>query len=171
MTTETFNHADRCGFIERLGALSGKTTYREPGGGGHQPFVATSISSDNAMVLALSFARRNPRDIGPEVAYSVGTGQPHQRQRVVDWLADKLRRGTGKYGRNAERQLTLISAQAYELVIGQRSVMRLPAYPVAEFEVLVNIGAGWLWMAMEAAVERAERALHERESPVKEPCT
>jgi hypothetical protein len=163
MTTETFNHADRCGFIERLGALSGKTTYREPGGGGHQPHVSGSLTNDNAMVLALAMAKRNPRDVGPDVAYSVGTGNPYNRQRVVEWLADKLHRGTGHHGRKAEKQLLAISAQAYDLVIGGRLKIIAPRAAVAEFEVLANIGAGWLWMAMEDAVERAERAMHDRD--------
>ena len=161
MNTETFNYGERCGFIERLGALSGKTTYREPGGAGHQPYVATSLSGDNAMVLALSLSRRNPSDIGPEIAYSVGTGQPHQRQKVVAWLADKLYKGTGRYGRGAERQLLAISGQAYDLVIGIRARIEPPKHAVAQFELLANVGAGWLWMAMEAAVERAERAMYQ----------
>lgn len=162
MTDETFNHGDRCGFVERLGALSGKTTYREPGGAGHQPFVATSISPDNAMVLALAMARRNEKDVGPDIAYSVGTGIPHHRQRVVEWLADKLLRGTGPTGRKAERQLLAISGQAYDLVIGQRDKVIPPKGAVVSFTLLVNVGAGWLWVAMESAVERAERAMHER---------
>lgn len=161
MTTETFNHGDRGGFIERLGRLMGKTTYREPGGAGHQPYAATSISPDNTLVLALSFARRNNRDIGPEIAYSVGTGMPHQRQRVVEWLADKLLRGTGPVGRKAERQLLAISGQAYDLVIGQRQHVIPPKGAGSSFTLLVNVGAGWLWVAMEAAVERAERVMND----------
>lgn len=163
MNSETFNHADRSGFVERLGRLAGQTTWREPTGAGYTPYVSGSLSGENAMVLALSMGRRNPRDVGPDIAYSVGTGQPHRREQVVEWLADKLLRGTGPTGKKAERQLLTISGQAYDLVIGMRQKVIPPRGAVTEFTLLVNIGAGWLWVAMESAVERAERALHGRE--------
>lgn len=160
MTTETFNHSDRTGFIERMGRLAGSTTWREPGGAGYTPHVAGSILPDNALLLALCGARRNPKDVGPEIAFSVGTGAPHRRREVVDWLVDKLHRGTGKIGRTRIGMLTAISGQAYDLVIGTRKTIEPPASDKArDFLLLVNIGAGWLWMAMEAAVERAEVAM------------
>lgn len=160
MTTETFNYGDRSGFIERLGRLAGATTWREPGGAGYTPPVAGALSTGNAMLLSLSMARRNPRDVGPDIAYSVGTGQPHRRRHAVEWLADKLHAGTGPAGRKAKRQLLAISGQAYDLVIGTRQQVIPPRGAVPEFTLLVNVGAGWLWVAMEAAVERAERALY-----------
>jgi len=166
MTEDTFNHADRSGFVERLGRLAGQTTWREPTGAGYTPYVSGSLSGENAMVLALSMGRRSERDVGPDVAYSVGTGQPHRRQQVVEWLADKLLRGTGPTGKKAERQLLAISGQAYDLVIGMRQKVIPPRGAVTEFTLLVNVGAGWLWVAMESAVERAERALYGREGHV-----
>ncbi|EIL88554.1 hypothetical protein UU9_12423 [Rhodanobacter fulvus Jip2] len=166
MTEDTFNHAERSGFIERLGRLAGSTTWREPDGSGYTPPVAGALSPGNAMVLALSMARRNPKDVGPHIAYSVGTGQPHRRQQVVEWLADKLLRGTGPAGKKAERQLLVIAGQAYDLCIGMRQKVIPPRGAVTEFTLLVNVGAGWLWVAMEAAVERAERSLYGREGNV-----
>lgn len=166
MTEDTFNHADRSGFVERLGRLAGQTTWREPTGAGYTPYVSGSLSGENAMVLALSMGRRNPRDVGPDIAYSVGTGQPHRREQVVEWLADKLLRGTGPTGKKAERQLLVIAGQAYDLCIGVRQKVIPPRGAVTAFTLLVNIGAGWLWVAMEASVERAERALYGREGHV-----
>ncbi len=166
MTSETFNHADRCGFIERLGRLSGTTTWREPGGSGYTPPTPGAISADNALMLSLSLARKTPRDVGPEIAYSVGTGQPYRRQRIVEWLADKLHSRTGSAGRRAQRQLLSISWQAYDLVIGMRQQVIPPRGAVREFTLLVNVGAGWLWVAMEAAVERAEVAMPSRQDGV-----
>lgn len=164
MTTDTFNHGDRSGFVERLGRLAGTTTWREPGGSGYTPPVAGALSTGNAMLLALSMARRNPKDVGPDIAYSVGTGHPHHRQRVVEWLADKLLAGTGSAGHRAKRQLLSISGQAYDIVIGTRLNVIPPRGAVTEYTLLVSVGAGWLWVAMEAAVERAETALYARES-------
>lgn len=164
MNNDTFNHGDLPTFIERLHRLAGSTTFREPGGG-HTPRKPGEISTDNAMAVALSLSRRNARDVGPEVAYAVGTGVPHRRRMVVHWLADKLLHGTGPYGRRAERQLLTISGQAYDLVIGSLPRIVPPLNAVPEFEVLGNIGAGWLWIAMEAAVERAERAMYGSDLP------
>lgn len=164
MNSETFNHADRSGFVERLGRLSGTTTWREPGGSGYTPPTPGALSTENAMLLSLAMARKNPKDVGPDVAYSVGTGQPYRRQRVIEWLADKLQTGTGAAGHKAKRQLLSISGQAYDLVIGTRERVIPPRGAVAEYTLLVNVGAGWLWVAMESAVERAETALYSRQS-------
>lgn len=159
MTNETKNQGDRSGFLERLGRLAGTTTWREPDGSGYTPPVPGALSTDNAMLIALAMARRNPMDIGPEVAYSVGTGVPHQRDRVVSWLSRKLITGTGKAGRRNAKHMVVIARQAYDLTIGTIPHIVLPDDASPEFVVLVNIGAGWLWMSMEAAVERAERAM------------
>lgn len=165
MTTETFNHGERSGFIERLGRLSGTTTWREPGGGGYTPPVAGALSGGNAMLLSLSMARRYPGDVGPDIAYSVGTGRPHHRRQAVEWLADKLLAGTGSAGKRAKRNLLTIAGQAYDLVIGTRARIEPPRGAVREFELLANVGAGWLWIAMEAAVERAEVAMYSDRAP------
>lgn len=161
MITDTYNHADRVGFVERLGRLAGSTTWREPGTGGGSPYVSRRIPSEHAMALALSMARRNDRDVGPDVAYSVGTGLPHQQQRVINWLGGKLLDGTGRVGQRNQSRVLHAASQAYELVIGTRRHITPPPGKEAhrDFELLVNIGAGWLWIAMEFAVERAERAL------------
>src|SRR6202012_5300825 len=54
MQTDTFNHADRVTFFERLGRLAGSTTWREPGQGGGVPYVARRIPTEHAMALALA---------------------------------------------------------------------------------------------------------------------
>jgi hypothetical protein len=167
MTADTFNHADRAGFLERLGRLAGSTTWREPGQGGGVPYAARGIPTEHAMALALAMARSNPNDVGPDVAYSVATGVPHRRSEIVGWLAGKLVKGTGSVGRrNTERSIA-IAAQAYDLVIGTRRHISPPGQSKAarDFELLVNIGAGWLWMSLESAVERAEHAMHREGTP------
>ncbi|NII73243.1 hypothetical protein FHW84_001812 [Dyella sp. SG562] len=164
MNIDTFNHADRSGFLERLGRLAGCTTWREPGGGNGTSYVTRKIPMEHAMALALAMSRANPRDVGPDVAYSVGTGIPHHRTEVMEWLADKLLRGTGSVGRKAQPRLGLIAGQSYDLVIGLRRHISPPRQHAKEFELLVNIGAGWLWITMEMAVERAERAMSGRVS-------
>lgn len=166
MSIQNFSHNDRSIFLERLGRLAGTTTWREPDGSGYTPPVAGTLSTGHAMLIALVMARRNERDVGPEIAFSVGTGRPHRRDSVVNWLARKLLTGTGKAGRRNARHIVAISGQAYDLVIGTLQKFTPPDDASAEFVVLANIGAGWLWMSMEAAVERAEYAMRSQRGVV-----
>ena len=158
--TDTFNHADRAGFIERLGRLAGQTTFREAGGGG-SPYSSRMMTTENAMVLALSFARRDVRDIGPEIAYAIGTGIPHQQERVLFWLDIKFQRDAGHEGRRLQLR-SILSRHCYEMVAIGKQVTRLPRESrlPKSWDGLRNIGIGWLWMQAESTIERAEYALH-----------
>lgn len=163
MQTDTFNHADRAGFLERLARLAGSTTWREPGQGGGVPYVARRIPTEHAMALALAMARTNPRDVGPDLAYSVATGVPHRRHIIIAWLAEKLEKGTGSVGQRCSPWLQRIAGRAYDKVIGS-PVDEVPGWVAGkmsrDIELLSNVAEGWLWMSMEAAVERAEYAMH-----------
>jgi hypothetical protein len=157
--TDIFNYADRAGFLERLGRLAGQTTFREAGGGG-SPYSARMMTTENALVLALSFARRDVRDIGPEIAYAIGTGIPHQQERVMFWLDIKFQRDAGYEGRRLQLR-AILSRHCYELVAIGKPITRLPRESrlPKSWDTLRNIGTGWLWMQAESTVERAEHAL------------
>jgi len=159
MTDEIFNYADRAGFLERLGRLAGQTTFREPSGGG-SPYSARMMTTENALVLALAFARRDERDIGPEIAYSIGTGIPHQQDRVMFWLDIKFQRDAGYEGRRLQLR-AILCRHCYEMVAIGKPITRLPRESrlPKSWEALRNIGIGWLWMQAEATIERAEYAL------------
>lgn len=159
MSSEFWNK-DRPGFLERLGRLAGQTTFREPLGGG-TPYSSRMLTTENALALALSFARRGPGDIGPEVVYSIGTGIPHQQDRVMAWLDAKLQRDAGYEGRRLKLRRVL-SRHCYELVAFGKPVTPLPRQSrlPKSWDGLRNIGVGWLWMQAESTVERAEYALH-----------
>ncbi|HEY4292076.1 hypothetical protein [Luteibacter sp.] len=157
---------DRAGFLERLGQLAGTTAWREPGKvGGGVPYAARGMATENALVLALAMARRNPKDKGPDIAYSLATQQPYKGAEVVAWLSDKLAAGTGRIGHRNAGRMTTVATQAYEWIVGTR--VHPDASEVAErfhddFCTLYDIAQGWLWMSMEAAVERAERAMYSK---------
>jgi hypothetical protein len=152
---------DRAGFLERLGQLAGTTAWREPGrSGGGTPYAARGMTTENALALALAMARKNERDVGPWIAYAMATGVEDHRAEIITWLADKLISGTHHVGaRNSKRMLS-IAAVCYCDVVQGRHDHRLPKVNPRDFTVLVSIGIGWLWMSMEAAVERAESAMH-----------
>ena len=165
MAYDTFNCADRAGFLERLARLSGQTTYREPGGGGGSPYSARMMTTENALALALSFARVHPRDIGPEVVYTIATQVPHQQGRVLAWLASRLLTDTGPAGRKCERQLIVLSRHCYEVVAFGKAITPLPRRLPVAWDKLRDIGIGWLWMAAESTIERAEYALRKEGKP------
>lgn len=165
MAYDTFNCADRAGFLERLARLSGQTTYREPGGGGGSPYSARMMTTENALALALSFARVHPRDIGPEVVYTIATQVPHQQGRVLAWLATRLLNDTGPAGRKCEHQLIVLSRHCYEVVAFGKAVTPLPRRLPVAWDKLRDIGIGWLWMAAESTIERAEYALRKEGKP------
>jgi hypothetical protein len=166
MAYDTFNCADRAGFLERLARLGGQTTYREPGGGG-SPYSARMMTTENALALALSFARRDKRDIGPEIVYTIATQVPHQQARVVAWLAGRLLTDTGPAGRKCEHQLLRLSLHCYELVGYGKALSPLPRRLPVAWDKLRDVGTGWLWMAAEGTVERAEYALRSEGRPVR----
>jgi hypothetical protein len=151
---------DRTGFLERIMQLAGSTSWREPGRvGGGTPYAARGMTTENATALALAMARKNDRDVGPWVAYAMATGVEEHRGEIVTWLADKLIAGAGHIGaRNADRML-FVAAACYRNVVLNQPRYDAPRRAPKDFDLLVNIGVGWLWMTMEAAVERAERAL------------
>lgn len=157
MTAETYNHADRAGFLERMGRLAGQTTFREPSGGG-SPYSARMMTTENALVLALSFARRDKRDIGPEMVYAIATGIPHQREQVVSWLAIKIMRDAGPKGRKAQNYINILAQHCYELVAFGKQTTKLPSRLPVCWDDLRNIGTAWLWIVAESTIERAEYA-------------
>ncbi|MGE7137925.1 hypothetical protein ACQKIE_09890 [Luteibacter sp. NPDC031894] len=157
---------DRAGFLERLGQLAGTTAWREPGRvGGGTPYAARGMATENALVLALAMARRNPKDKGPDIAYSLATQQPYNGAEVVAWLAEKLAVGTGRIGERNAGRMVPVATQAYEWIVGTRvhpDVSEVADAFHDDFRTLYDIAQGWLWMAMEAAVERAERAMYSK---------
>ena len=96
----------RAPFRERVMALAGRGGYREPGmGGGDRP----TVQPDHMVAAALSFGRRSPDDVGPDVAIALATGTLGEAQtiRVLRWLGGLLaseRKGaTGRCRQHAGR--------------------------------------------------------------------
>jgi len=169
---DTNNHGERPVFLERLTRLSGQTTFRELGGGGGSPYSARVIGHENALTLALSMGRRrmpvermgetvyvpDPRDVGPDMAYTVATAVPYHREKIVAWLARKLATETGPKGRKAINYQNILAQHAYEIVAFGYSRSPLPKRLPVCWDDLKDIGVAWLWCQVDATLERAERA-------------
>lgn len=156
MTNDLYGK-DRPRMMERLGRLLGSTTYRTADSGGGEPFAARGMTSEARMLVALKMAALHPRDVGPWIVYSIALRVDDREREIVTWLADKLVAGTGPIGkRNASRMLVVAMA-SYRLAVHGVEPKRPKLRPV-DFEGLVNIGAGWLWMKCESTLDRAECA-------------
>lgn len=80
--------SDRPEFIERLAKLAGGTTYRVPLEGKGTKF--DQMPDAHAIAAALSFARRGPQDIGPDVAYCLALQSDSYRSAVCRRLAEAI---------------------------------------------------------------------------------
>jgi len=80
---------DRPSFIERLAKLAGGPTYRTPAAG--KTNEPAPLPDAHAIAAALSFARRGPDDIGPDVAYCWVLQRDDYRHKVARKLEDALR--------------------------------------------------------------------------------
>lgn len=152
---------DRPAFMERVAALAGSTTYREPMGG--HGTKTEHLPDAHAVSMALAFARRGPQDIGPDVAYCWVLRNDAYRNIVVPKLAQalichELRRANG--------YRTLGANAAWEAVIWDR-VHPMPAGVCArDWGHVVAAARGVMIQSAWDSLWRAERAYGQRESAV-----
>jgi len=82
-----FEPRTRAPFRERVYALAGHTTYREPSG---PSTTQRTVPADHMIAAALSFGRRDPADIGPDIAIDIATNRPANWRKVCEWLGRSL---------------------------------------------------------------------------------
>jgi len=157
MANEFWNK-DRPLLMERLGRLLGSTTYRGPDSGGGTPFSARKLTAEAELLVSLKMAQRHPGDVAPWIVYSLALQVDDRQREIVEWLAGKLEQGTGAVGHRNAQRITIAAFGAYRLAVHGIEPARARHRP-AEFVALVNIGAGWLWMKSEGALDRWEFAL------------
>ncbi len=91
------------GFAERLAALAGRGSYREPVGGRATGGVMTD--QDVAAAVAMGRRRRpdgqpDHKDIGPDILFAMYTQTRHRKPDIVDAVADALLSHPGLRGHN-----------------------------------------------------------------------
>lgn len=77
----------RSPFRERVMALAGHSTYREPAAPGT---AQRAVPADHVIAAALAFGRRDRDDVGPDVAVDIATGRPGHWRAVCLWLGRQL---------------------------------------------------------------------------------
>lgn len=117
--------SDRPAFCERVAKLAGGTTYRDPWtvSGGN---IADRLPDAHAIATALSFARRGPQDIGPDVAYCLVLQSDAYRRKVVRMLAEAIGSMDGREIRHARGYAGNACEAAWEAVIHLQSGYKRP---------------------------------------------
>lgn len=165
MTTSELFGKDHPMLMERLGRLLGSTTYRDQDSGGGSPFSARKLTAEAEMLLSLKLAQTHPGDVGPWIVYSIALQIDDRQRDIVAWLARKLAAGTGVLGKRNGNRLLVAAMDAYRLAVHGIEPQRPKTRPV-DYLALVNIGAGWLWIKCESAIDRAEFARHAYGEPL-----
>lgn len=102
-------------FRERVAALVGGTTWREPGAGartGPPPLPAA-----HAVAATLGMARRSPADISPDIAIDIALGTTAHYQRVCEWMGRELSKDRCVAVDRCRAHLGWIAVVAYRAVV------------------------------------------------------
>lgn len=110
-TFETYSPPE---FRERVAALVGGTTFREPGCSHAQ---LGQIPTAQAVAATLALARRGAADIGPDLALDIATRRPAHYQRVCEWLGREFARDRGAAWRRTRAAHGWLAVLCYRAVV------------------------------------------------------
>lgn len=153
--THTFEANSRPTFRERVFALAGHSTWREPTGAGTSHLRA--IPADHMVAAALSFGRRAPDDIGPDVAIDMATQRPGNRLKVCAALGKALAGDRSVLVRRNKAHIAHVARAAYFVVMGQAPSAAPDGVSEADWRDLVAAGAYVLETLAEDALSLAAR--------------
>ena len=149
--------SDRPEFLERLASLAGGSTYRTPTAG--RGTKQDQLPDEHAIATALSFARRGPDDIGPDVAYCWALQSDAYRERVTRKLAVALSCYTL---RNIRPHLLALSCAAWDTMIHDRRGLGVPppGVPPVPWDRGLLAAVGTLHRSAWDALAEADRRYH-----------
>jgi len=123
MTPATHEPHSRPTFRERVLALAGHGTFREPASGSSEQ---RQIPADHLIAAALSFGRRNPRDVGPDMAVDMATGRPANYLKCCEWAGRAIAGDRGAPARRAKPWAAHVAVSAYNALVRGYSVPPAP---------------------------------------------
>lgn len=152
---DTYTH-DRATFAERVMALAGGSTWREPveGRGSDTGRVPTV----HLVAAALAYGRRGREDIGPDIACDLATGRMGHAVRVTRGLRVAMGRDRSRLVRRNVRWLQTVAECGYMLAMGQRVLPCPDGMDVDEYTLLAEAARRILLRTADEAVAEAERA-------------
>lgn len=156
MIEQTFEANSRPTFRERVYALAGHTTWREPTGGGTTHL--RSIPSDHLVAAALSFGRQGPDDFGPDIAFDLATGHPGHWRSVCERLGRLVCADDFGPSKRCRPYAAHIAVAAYNATVRGWTVPDAPGrLAPADWGQQVLFGCLLLEHAAENALARAAR--------------
>ena len=159
---DTYDHGSRPTLWERLGALAGQTTYREPVGG--RTSLHGAIPSVHVLCMALGMARRrdDPLDIGPDIAFDIATRSERHKGRILPILAHSMVSDAGRWQRIIRRNrpyIAIVVADAYMRSIYGHGYPPPDGMDRTEWDILTEAAYKILSALAEEAVDRAARVM------------
>lgn len=147
---------DRPEFTERIASLAGGTTYRTPVAG--RGTKQDQLPDEHAIATALSFARRGPEDIGPDVAYCWVLQSDAYRAKVMRIICDHLYR-TSRISRVHAAQAV---GSAWDAMIHDRKSGKDCPSDIDQrsYDALLLLVVGILHTSAWDTLAAAERAYH-----------
>ena len=158
ISADIYTH-ERASFRERIAALAGGTTWREPCGGRS---TDPDRMTDQDVAAALAYARRGPADIGPDVAYCIVCQSNTNRERIVRELAAALVESGGYYLRKARPYVTSIAMQAFDSAVWQARCARPEGCGEKAYSALLIAGVATLHSLADTAISDAGRAFRSK---------
>lgn len=158
----TFEAHSRPTFRERVFALAGHSTWREPTGAGTSHL--RSIPADHMVAAALSFGRAHlpngrpdMRDIGPDMAMDLATGRAGNYARVCEALGRALSGDRSVLVRRHRPYIAIIAMASYNAVMGRVMPTKPAEVDADDWNDLVAAGAYVLETLAEDALALAAR--------------
>lgn len=144
-------------FHERLSALLGETTYRQPVGG--RSTGGDRRPAAHAVAHALAAARRHPGDIGPDVAVCLYLGTDYRRDWIIGQLAAALGADDDLLVRRNRAHLRQCANAGFALLVARVHLAKPDGISERAWGDLVSACAAILSQEAEDAVARASRKL------------
>jgi hypothetical protein len=110
-----FESHSKPSFRERVHALAGKTTYREPTGGGTTHLKA--IPAEHMVAGALAFGRRYPGDIGPDIAFDMALGKAGHYRTVCEWVGGVVAKDRSAAAKRCKPYAAHVAVAAYNAIV------------------------------------------------------
>jgi hypothetical protein len=157
-----FEAGSRPTFRERVAALVGHGTWREPSDGGRT--AERQIPADHLVAAALSFGKRGEGDIGPDIAFDMATGRTGHYVRVIAWLGRTMAGERSAAVMKNRAHIGMAATLAYRAtVLGEKAPPPPEGVTEPHWQELLLFGCLLLEYAAEDALALAERKHRARE--------
>lgn len=151
-TMSTLFDTSRPEFLERLGRLAGRSTYREPVGRGTKH---DWMPDEHAIAAALAFARKDRDDFGPDVAYCWALGSDAYRNRVCTAFVDAV---APRSSDRVRGDLMQAVQSAWDALVHNRTRPKTADVDAGAWDAALLLAIGTLQESAWSALYRAERA-------------